>query len=47
LREGRYVVCPLHNYKFDPETGRALGVACKDARTYRVSEQGRDCEIFL
>ena len=47
LREGRFVVCPLHNYKFDPESGRAVGVACRDARTYRVVESGRDCEIFL
>jgi nitrite reductase/ring-hydroxylating ferredoxin subunit len=47
LREGRFVVCPLHNYKFDPESGRAIGAACKDATTYRVVERGRDCEIFL
>lgn len=47
LHEGRYLVCPLHNYKFDPVNGRAVGVACKSARTYRVVERGADCEIFV
>jgi nitrite reductase/ring-hydroxylating ferredoxin subunit len=47
MHEGRYVVCPLHNYKFDPATGRAVGVACSSAKTYRVLEQGKDCEVFV
>jgi nitrite reductase/ring-hydroxylating ferredoxin subunit len=47
LVEGRYVTCPLHNYKFDPATGRAHGVACKNAKTYRAVERGADCEVFL
>jgi nitrite reductase (NADH) small subunit len=46
LAEGRYVVCPLHNYRFDPETGRAVGVACKSARTYRVRERAPDAEVW-
>jgi nitrite reductase/ring-hydroxylating ferredoxin subunit len=46
LAEGRYVVCPLHNYKFDPRTGRAVGVACKSARVYRVRELGEDAEVW-
>lgn len=47
LHEGRYVMCPLHNYKFDPANGRAIGAACPDAKTYRVVEHGADCEVFL
>jgi nitrite reductase/ring-hydroxylating ferredoxin subunit len=47
LVEGRYVTCPLHNYKFDPANGRAVGVACKSAKTYRVIERGDDCEVFV
>ena len=47
LVEGRYVTCPLHSYKFDPANGRAVGVACKSAKTYRVSERGADCDVFL
>ena len=47
LHEGRYVMCPLHNYKFDPANGRAIGTACKNARTYRVVARGGDCEVFV
>ncbi len=47
LHEGRYVMCPLHNYKFDPANGRAIGAACKNARTYRVVARGGDCEVFV
>ncbi len=47
LVEGRYVTCPLHNYKFDPANGRAVGVACKNAKTYRVVDRGADCDVFL
>ena len=46
LADGRYVVCPLHNYKFDPQDGRAVGVACRSARVYRVRERGADCEVW-
>lgn len=47
LMEGRYLICPLHNYKFDPTNGRAVGVACKSAKTYRVIEKGRDCDVYV
>jgi nitrite reductase/ring-hydroxylating ferredoxin subunit len=46
LVEGKFVVCPLHNYKFDPRTGKAIGVACADAKTYRVREVGEDADVF-
>lgn len=45
LVDGEHVVCPLHNYRFDPTTGKAVGVACPSARTYPVVEEGDDCRI--
>ncbi len=47
LVEGRYLVCPLHNYHFDPATGEAVGVACRRARVFKVRERGADCQIWL
>lgn len=46
LHEGRFAMCPLHNYQFDPTTGKALDRECKNARTYRVREKGGDCELW-
>jgi nitrite reductase/ring-hydroxylating ferredoxin subunit len=46
LFQGKYAVCPLHNYKFDPATGKAFGVACKDATTYRVTEENGDARVY-
>jgi len=46
LLEGKYVMCPLHNYKFEPQTGRAVGVACPAAKVYRVRERDGDSEIW-
>jgi nitrite reductase/ring-hydroxylating ferredoxin subunit len=47
LLGGKYLVCPLHNYKFDPTNGRAVGVACSDARTYKVEEHGADARVYV
>jgi nitrite reductase/ring-hydroxylating ferredoxin subunit len=46
LVEGRLATCPLHNYKFDPRTGRSVGAPCRAARTYRVRERDGDCELW-
>ena len=46
LFDGKYVVCPLHNYRFDPATGKAIGAPCPDARTYKLSEKDGDCEVW-
>ena len=43
---GRLASCPLHNYRFDPRNGRAVGAACASAKTYRVRERGPDAEIW-
>ncbi len=47
LAEGKYAVCPVHRYKFDPTTGAAIGVACKSAKTYRVRVKGADCDVWV
>jgi nitrite reductase/ring-hydroxylating ferredoxin subunit len=47
LVEGRYAVCPLHNYQFEPATGKARHVTCRKARTYRARESGDTCEVWL
>jgi nitrite reductase/ring-hydroxylating ferredoxin subunit len=47
LLDGVHLICPLHNYRFDPRTGKAVGVACPDAKVYRVREKGADCEVFI
>lgn len=45
LIEGRYVVCPLHNYRFDVESGKPWADVCGKARRYEVREVGDDAEI--
>lgn len=47
LVEDKYVLCPLHSYRFDPKTGESVGVACKKAKTYPVTRKGSDCEIRI
>ncbi len=45
--DGQYVLCPLHNYRFDPANGKAVGVMCGNAKTCSVRAKGADCEVFL
>lgn len=47
LVQGKYAVCPLHRYRFDPKTGKAIGVVCRAARTYRVEARGQGVEVFV
>lgn len=47
LVEGKYAVCPLHNYTFEPKSGAVVEGACKAAKTYRVKESGGELELFL
>ena len=46
LFDGKLALCPLHNYRFDPRTGDAVGVACKSARRYKVVEANGKLEVF-
>ena len=47
LADGKYAVCPLHLYSFEPATGACTNASCRKAKTYRVRESGEDCEIWL
>jgi len=47
LWEGRYVMCPLHLYRFDPRTGAAAEVECDPATTYVVREVDGAAEVEL
>ena len=41
----RAVICPLHERRFDLDSGEPLGHDCEALRTYSVAE--RDGEVFL
>lgn len=47
LVDGKYAVCPLHNYHFDPKTGVAVRGACSKAKTYTVRESDDKVEVRL
>jgi nitrite reductase/ring-hydroxylating ferredoxin subunit len=46
LIDGKLAMCPLHNFQFDPRSGKSVGRVCNDATTYRVKEKDGDCEIW-
>jgi nitrite reductase/ring-hydroxylating ferredoxin subunit len=46
LVDGKLAMCPLHNFQFDPRTGKAVGRVCGDAKTYRIREKDGDSEIW-
>ena len=41
LLGGRTVVCPLHEYKFDIQSGSPVGNTCKALKTYRATVDAR------
>jgi len=43
----RFVVCPLHLYRFDPCTGEAADVECEPATVYPVREVDGAAELEL
>ena len=47
LEDGKYAVCPLHRFLFDPKTGQAQGVACRPAQRYRAQVDGDDLRVFV
>jgi len=46
LVDGRFAICPLHNYTFDPKDGRVERGSCPKATAYRVREKNGDAEIW-
>lgn len=47
LVDGKFALCPLHNYHFDPKNGAVVNATCRKAKVYKVRETGGDCEIWL
>jgi nitrite reductase/ring-hydroxylating ferredoxin subunit len=47
LSEGRFAMCPLHLFRFDPETGACQGDLGPPAWTYAVEEDGADALVTL
>lgn len=47
LIEGKYAICPLHNFLFDPTTGAVVRGSCRKATTYKVEEHGDSATIYL
>ncbi|MEZ5978611.1 MAG: Rieske (2Fe-2S) protein [Planctomycetota bacterium] len=47
LVEGKFLVCPLHNYRFDPRTGACVNAPCRKARRYRVERSGDAIDLFV
>lgn len=47
LVDGKYAICPLHNYTFDPKNGRVVRGSCANATTYPVREKDGNAEIWV
>lgn len=47
LEGGRYAVCPLHLYRFDPRTGACVGIDCPAARTLSCEVRGSDVWVWV
>jgi len=47
MRDGRYALCPLHMYAFDPRNGRPQNDLCSKARTFKVREKGDECQVWI
>lgn len=46
LQGGKYVMCPLHNYKFDPTSGAEASGGCGAAKVYRAREKNGNTEVW-
>ncbi|QDU83550.1 Naphthalene 1,2-dioxygenase/salicylate 5-hydroxylase system, ferredoxin component [Planctomycetes bacterium Pla163] len=47
LVEGKFLVCPLHNYRFDPKTGNCVNASCRKARRYKTVEKDGNLELYV
>ena len=47
LHQGKYALCPLHNFLFDPKNGSVIQGACSKATTYRVEEKDGTARLYL
>ena len=47
LMDGRYVECPMHNFHFDPKTGRVERGVCPPARRFKIRETDGEFHITI
>jgi len=47
LVQGKFAVCPLHNFQFDPRNGRVERGACRSARCFRIEERDGEFQITI
>ena len=47
LASNKYAVCPLHNFQFDPKSGRVERGACRSARRFKITEVGGEFRITV
>ncbi len=47
LMDERYLLCPLHLYRFRPDDGQVIEVDCPPARTFEVDEQGDEALVWV
>ncbi|MFT7669533.1 MAG: nitrite reductase/ring-hydroxylating ferredoxin subunit [Planctomycetota bacterium] len=47
LIKGRFIWCPAHNYRFEPQTGKPVGAVCRKARRYRLKVEGDITTIWV
>lgn len=47
LVDGRYVECPMHNFHFDPKSGRVERGVCPSLRRFAIREQDGEFHISI
>ncbi|MEZ6004076.1 MAG: Rieske 2Fe-2S domain-containing protein [Planctomycetota bacterium] len=47
LAEGKYAVCPLHNYQFNLKSGQPERGACRPARRFAIREVDGQFQIRI
>ena len=47
LVDGQHIECPMHNFHFDPKTGRVQRGTCASARRYPVTEVDGEFHITI
>jgi len=47
LHQGKFAVCPLHQYHFNPKNGKEERNLCGAARRYKVVPHGDGIEVFV
>jgi len=46
LAQGKYAICPLHNFLFDPTDGKVVRGSCAKAKVYKVEEKDGEATLW-